>query len=525
VATGKAVVYQDFSGGVHIESGTYQIADNQCQDCRNVVAIEGGALDKRRGFERLSEIKDATDPTPVQLLNSAHTLFPVNLASESLLAVGPVYSGGATDSIVKVSTAGVATSLKAGLTANTRWEFVQGPIATDETPDQGPIYGINGVDTPQYWDGASSATANWAASNGTVPSTAKFLIYHLDKFWASGCVNCSGRIWSTGLSDDATPLPDPCNWDTDYIDDVDPEDGQDITGLGTVGPYLLVFKDRKSYVLSDPVGRAYRTLSSNIGCSAHRSIVETTRGTLFLSEDLGVCLTDGSQIQQVSESILPLLREVANNQPTALRNAVATYHEESYYLSVPYNDNENSIILEFQLDTGAWWIHSAAAADFALLDPTGTPRLYAAGPGVNRIFRAFSPNIYTDDGETYESYWTGPYWTWGNPHLNKRVSQYRVDGLGVWEVFAAETFNDSYDRLDYNAWEQPAVGNELFGGTGNFGADDGTLFGPSLGVTQRRYPTPLRGWGRAWSLKLTDESNTNQMSIYSVAAFLRARTD
>ena len=301
--------------------------------------------------------------------------------------------------------------------------------------------------------------------------------------------------------------------------------------MGKVGPYLLVFKDRKTYVLSDPTGRAYRPISSSIGCSAHRSIVETDKGTIFLSADMGVCITDGTNIQQISEAVRPLLRYVADNNPADLKRACATYHEESYYLSVPYGSGNNNIILEYKTDTRAWWIHTAAADDFALLDPHGTPRLYSAYPATNRIERSFAPNTYTDDDVPYESYWTGPHWTWGNPHLNKRVSQLRMDGLGVWKVFGVEQFADTYEELDSDPWEEaeglitfaPAVvDGEIFAPA----ADDGQVFAGGQGVFQKRYYTPLQGWGRAWSFKITDQGlSASSMAVYSIAAFLRARTD
>jgi hypothetical protein len=429
------------------------------------------------------------------------------------------------DAIANITISGVTTTLKTGLTANTQWEWVQGPLTTDEAPnEEGPYYGMNGVDTPQYWDGVSATTENWTATTGIIPPTAPYLIYHLDKFWASGCVNCQGRIWSTGLSGASTPLPDPGNWDTDFIDDVDPDDGQDITGLGKVGPYLLVFKARKSYVLSDPAGRAYRSLSSSIGCASHRSIVETAQGTLFLSEDLGVCITDGTNIRVVSDKIQPLLEEIAHSNPVALRRATATYLHDSYWLSVPYLDTKNTITLQYQLDTGAWWIHSFAAADFATLDVSGRKRVHSALPGVAGMNEILVDDVYSDNEVPYESYWEGPFWTWGAPHLNKRVNQYRIDGAGEWSVDAATTFGDIRENLDYIDWELgPTVeGNfgegENFGGVGVFGTD-------AAAVKQRRYYTPTNGWGRAWSLKLYDPDNVNLWAIYSVTGFLRPRSD
>lgn len=522
MAEGELVSYGDFSGGLNLTAGPYLLQENQCQDARNVTALRNGALAKRLGSSNVSIYENGSS---TEQITHAHTLFATTGVFDGFIAVGPVSPGEATDSIVKITSAGVTTTLETGLTANTKWEWVQGPLATDETPDQGPYYGMNGEDTPQYWDGSAGSCTNWVASTGTVPSGTPLLIYHLDKFWASGDPAYPGRIWSTGLNSDSTPLPDPCNWDTDFIDDIDPDDGETITGLGKVGPYLLVFKQRKAYVLSDPAGRAYRTLSSSIGCAAHRSIVETEAGTIFFSEDMGFCMTDGSNIRAISENIKPLLDTMSKTYPVALSDITATYYQGSYYASIPYGNSRNTVTLEYQVDTQSWWIHDLAIADFALLDTGTTSKLYGAGEQVAYLDSLFEEGIYTDREVAYDSYWIGPYWTWGAMHLNKRVTQYRIDGEGNWEVDAGTTFGDARERLDYTIWEEGTSDTTPFGAgaTGDF-AGTGNFAGSPV-FTQRRYYTPTDGWGRAWSLKIYDENNGSKLTIYSIAGFLRARKD
>jgi hypothetical protein len=592
MATGNPVLYTDFSGGLNLQAGPYLLEDNQCQDCRNVYANKAGALTKRYGSTRVGTYKNGS---AVEQITNAHTLFATTGTVTGFIGVGPVSPGAATDSIVKITTAGVATTLTTGLTVNKPWEWAQGPtsiadiatqlngsinnsittITVDSTAGapsagtlvieteqvtytgktgttftgctrganstsaashadnvavtikncpHGPYYGMNGTATPQFWDGAASSTAPWSANTGIIPTGTRFLIYAQDRMWATGDPSFPGRVWKTGVSSDAVPVPDPCNWDTDFTDDIDPDDGQAISAIGKVGPYVLVFKERKCYVISDASSGIYRTLSSSIGCISHRSIVETSSGTLFLSEDLGVCLTDGSEIRVVSENIKPMLDEVSTSQPLAYAKSVGTYYRDSYYLSIPYLDSKNSITLEYQLDTGAWWIHSFAAADFALLDSGSGLQLYAAGPSVATLDHVLDDSVYSDNSVAYTSYWEGPYWTWGAPHLNKRVTQYRIDGVGSWEVDAATTFGDIRERLDWLPWEEGETSGGGFGDTGTTFGGTGT-FGPGGTITEKRYFTPTDGWGRAWSLKLYDDLSTNAMAIYSVAGFLRPRSD
>ena len=531
MAFGSPVVYADFSGGINKQAGPYLLQENQCQDARNVTATPQGSLRKRNGFPEFSNLKNSSAVN--QLDGRAHSLAAATIAGQGtfLLAVGKTPSA-STDSIVSITTGGVATTRKTGLTQNRRWEFLQAPIETAPTPDEGPIYGINGIDTPQYWTGTGN-TGEWTAVNDVGASLSphpaqacQFMVYHLDRIWASGNTNDPGRIFSSGV--DGNGLPSPRNWDPLNHDYVDPADGEQITGLGKAGPYLIVFKNRKTYALTDPVSRSYRTISSSIGCVSNRSFAETAAGTMFLSEDLGVCVTDGSTVSVVSDAIEPFIKELCQAKPNAIKNAAATYRDDSYFLSMPSGQDYNTLTLEYQLTTQSWWIHTCASNQFALLDPSGEPKLYSAHPNSQSIQQAFALNNYADGGTAYESYWEGPFWTWGNPHINKRLNQLRADGLGTWEFQLREAFNVSYSAtLDEDIWEPPSVSGSGWGeGSIDFGDSDPLeIFGAAPGVTQKRYATPTRGWGRAWSLRVSDNNSVAPMELFSVAAFTRSRTD
>lgn len=535
MATGDPVLYADFSGGINTEAGPYLVAENECQDARNVTATRLGSFKKRNGFSRHSALKSGST---VLLDGAPHSLFAANVSTKVLLAVGNYYNN-SNDAIVKIASNGAATALKTDATANKRWEFVQGPLGepdnSDPTITQGPIYGLNGTDNPIYWDGTSNSTATWTAT-GEATHPAKYctmLIYSQDKLWAAGDTRAgfTGRIYSSGLNN-ALSAPDPCNWDSDLTLDIEPDDGEVITGLGTLGPYIVVFKNRKTYVIDNSAELTYRVVSSSVGCVAPRSVVETSTGTFFFSEDMGVCVTDGQSITKLSDNIDPTIEAIVKDRPLDIAKAAAVFFDNSYYLSVPVNSAANEILLEYNLDTQSWWIHSCPSNQFALLDPTGAPKLYSASPTNIVIHRAFDPAKFTDANATedlpYESYWEGPFWAWGQPHLNKRIAQYRMDGRGEWQTATASTFKGTYNDLGFGIlWEAGVDEGDDFGVTGEFGDpnETGSQFAPQGGVNQRRYPTPHQGWGRAWSLKVTDNAANADLEIYSISAFTRPRTD
>lgn len=506
MARGEPVIYSDFSGGINAEGAPYLLAENQCRSALNVRTSPLGSVKKRNGFTTFN------DSTLTSLLDSAHSLYGVNTSTKSLICVGK-QAGASNDRIVKITTGGVASTLKSTLTQGKRWEWVMGPTSGG----QGPIYGVNGTDTPQQWDGAAASTSDWTASTGSVPN-AKYLAYHATRIWAAGVTATPSRVFYSGLSGSA---PDPRNWDANNFVDIEPNDGQEITGLATCGAYLVVFKPHKTFVIYDPVTGANRRISAEVGCTAPRTAVESDRGTFFLSEDHGVAVTDGNKVERISDNIKPLLSTAASS-PTTFANAAAVWHEDSYHLAISLAGTRNDAILEYDVDTKSWWRHDISSNQFALSDPLGTPILYSVSPGTTaRVHKAYVSSVFADEGSTYTggAFWIGPYYVWGAPHLRKRVHQYRVDGIGNWGLSAATNFTDSFTNLDGEAWESTDTGG-TFGGSGIFGGS-GT-FGPTPGTVEWRYYTP--GFGRAWSLKFTN-TDTNDFELFSLTAMIRGRTD
>lgn len=515
MASGQSTNYIDFGGGVNAGAGRYLLAENQGKAGRNFKTTPIGSLKKRNGFSLTGT---------VTTLDSIHSLFAANTSTKYLIAVGKQASA-SSDRIVRVDTSGTLATLKSGLTLDKPWEWAQAPTSGGA----GPIYGLNGTDTPQQWDGAAGTTSNWVAGTGTVPSSAKYLLYHTDRLWATGSDTFPGRVWYSGLTGAAVPAPDPLNWDADNYVDIEPQDGEIITAIGTVGPYIVVFKPRNTYVITDPVTGAWRQLSDTIGCIANRSVAQTDRGTIFVDEGVGACVTDGSTVRKLDSGqeantgpVDPFLSQAAEDQPGDYHDSAATFWQGSYHLSIPYASASNDLILEYDTSTQGWWPHSRGSTDWALIDPVGTPKLYSASG--NKIYRAYAPDVFADEGVPYYTFFDTAYFPWGEPHLNKRVRQFRVDGSGDWGLRAARSFDEEYETLDYVTLETTASSGastsfgveDLLGGVGTFGA------GVQAGIAQRAYFTP--GFGRAWSLRIEDTSNVD-LEVFSLAVFLTGRTD
>lgn len=519
---GVPISYFNYSGGRNTQQAPYLLTDTECRDGLNVHTSLAGDIEKRNGFVTLTGATLTGSPVKATLV---HSLFPANTSTKSLLAVVRTAT---TDSIVKITTAGIASVLKTGLTANKLWYWAQADVGGGK----GPIFGLNGTDTPQRWDGAAAETSNWEATTGTVPKEAKYLTYHGSRLW---CAEGS-RLRFSGITGSS---PDPLNWDADDYVDLEPNDGQSITGIGTIGEYLIVFKARKVFKIYDLITGANQQISSEVGCVSHRSIQETTEGLFFLTEDQGVCKTNGATVTGLSEKVIPDFNNVSES-PDAQALAAGTLLGHRYYLSVSFEGTRNDHTLEYDLETKSWWLHDCATNEYALLDPGGTPVLYSADSLASaRVSKAFVAGVFTDNGSLYAggSFWTSPWYAWGvggktpNPHIKKRINELRVDGVGDWNVFLAEDFAEDFSGVEGEVWQSTETKEEVveettFGGAGSFGGA-GTFGGeqpkplPNT-ITDRRYYSV--GLGRAFSIKLTDSSEHN-FTINSSTFTLTPRTD
>lgn len=512
---GRGVVFDSYDGGVNLEASPYAIDTNQARDVLNVQTSPIGSVRKRNGFNYIGE----------GLLKLTSLWTYERGSTKYLMAIGD--EGGSTD-IYSFTPAGARTSRKgaATITADRLWEGIQAPISGG----QGPVYMLNGSDTPLQWTGSGNVAA-WTASSGTVPN-GKYILYHDNQVLIAGVetdYTTRSTLYRSGIAD-------PRVWASPSAATtlLDPDDGQELTGLGSVGPYPIVFKPRKCFVVTDTTTLAYRRLSSQTGTVSHRSIVPSEFGTFFLTSDRTICVTDGTNINHISQAIDPLLATIPS---TVLQNATAIFSNSRYYISISTSGAANDTILEFDTRTSSWWIHKIAldaegttggVNDWAMLDPSGAATLYAvdAASTSRYLYEAFKSGLYADVNShatsfPYYSRWTTGWNTFQQPHIRKIITQLRADAKGQFFLYSAKSFATSYTSESAINWEASEVGSTTFGGTGTFGGAGSYGDGAGL-IYETRFYTP--GVGRAWSFKF-ENFDTAAWELYSHTLGVDLRTD
>jgi hypothetical protein len=328
------------------------------------------------------------------------------------------------------------------------------------------------------------AEAGWEAEYASVEFQVERSYYGTSPNVPNGqyMVFAGNRIWMTGIKADPSAVwfseavsigeggeqADPSAWPKSNVVRFDGSDGYPITGIGTVGPYVLIFKEFKTWAIHDLNTGVNRKIADKIGCVASRSIVETQNGTYFLTADQGVYLTEGSKLHEMSYNVRPTLLKI---NATERANAAGEYYNNHYYLSFPYETSlVNNRTLDYDTILKSWWLHDLAGNQWCKFSATtGESNLFTIpAKASGGVVRAFVPNVFTDSGENYTgngvlgAFWISPwepfaYYIFRHrikaPFLKKRVRQIFFDGEGSIIPFVFKNFSLA------SAQEPAVVGN------------------------------------------------------------------
>lgn len=499
---GQPVRYIDFRGGLNTLDSDYLVGENECRDCRNMVSTTRGSIRKRDGHTTFCSLPFAGPP-----ISPVMSLYPVEIAGVTSLVTT------ISTKILTISTSGVETDRTGALTlsADARWDFCQAPVASS----QGPVYGVNGIDPPLFWSGSGNAAAYTRTGpseppiGGGASDRPRFIESWQNRVYMARSDNNRSRIWWSDVGD-------PHTWPAANVTDLDPNDGEEITGMGRVGPYLLVFKRTKTFLVYDSDTSANRVLSGAIGCVANRTIVETPMGTMWLSHGEGVVVTNGQTVKTISKKIQPTLDAAINAGSAA--NACGAWFNSHYYLGFSSAGGANDLLFDYDSLLESWWLHSTPLNQMAVVTAVDSPRLYSGSATASRVDRLFEPLAVVDNDASFTAYWLGPWLSFGEPYRLKRVREVNFDGIGTVTVGIGRDF--AYDVQDFKT-VRFAADDSTFGGEGTFGGAG--VFGGDAQQTQRASVfTP--GVARSWTLKLTT-SGDDATEIDSITWLIQKRTD
>ena len=418
--------------------GSPNLIDNrEWADLLNIEFDEGGVARKRMGFEQFATV--LTNATELS-----------TFVTESLNQVTTIDNG-----IFKYST---GTSWTADATVS---------FTVDK-----PVW-FTQARSAQYIFDETLGGAQWTGSvlsrPGTLPK-AKFSIFTQSYHIASGVDGQQNRVYiseladaskftrTTGSLNDATEVPGATVFSgtTANFIDIQPGDGDRITGLGTFQNVIIIFKQFSIYQMTfDDTGDPVVTPVTNAaGCISARSVVNVENDLYFLSrEGIRVLGNEPNFFSSIRTNILSKRIEptTRNINETYFTKSNAIYFDNQYIMSAPTSSATIDTTLVYNKEFQAWskWQGTESDANTKFVNSDNEQRLLFLAEDGTRV-NQFTPGVYSDDGVPIRAYLLSKVFDFKNPDITK----YFVD-LGL-------MFRTISGLVDLEVYTE---GNVLFGGS------------------------------------------------------------
>jgi len=224
---------------------------------------------------------------------------------------------------------------------------------------------VNATITTQKWAGTGAT----AALLGTPPANVKYIEKHANRMWMANSSAGKSRLHYSAL-DDVEDWTDTGDDGAGFID-VYPDDGEEITGIKSLGNILLVWKRTRTFAVYNykPSNFIVRELSPSVGCVANKTIVKTDTQAIFLSlSDVYFASIGG--VVRASDAIKPSLLDLT----TAAKEGAAAGHlnGQQYWLCYDSDaDSDNDVAFVLDYVNGIWSKYTNIEANVFMTDRNG----------------------------------------------------------------------------------------------------------------------------------------------------------
>lgn len=406
-----------FGGGVNIRDVPSALEEDEAIALANIILDERGGVSKRQGSTLISTVGTGTDRilsiyTWYRVASDPHVIIHL---SDGSLRYSTNYDTGSPS----------WTTIATGKSTSAPYNF-------ETYLDR--LYMSNGVNNYAKWDGT---TFTEMASN----PKGKYLKLWKDSMWVSG-VEGSGlenRIYSSNVGD-------PDTFGASSFVDIFKGDGDRIKALGADANALIPFKQRRFFIIFDPVTFANRLMDSEKGCESHRSLLYSEEGIYFLSS-VGICVYFGDgPAEMISGKIQPLFTASQLNY-TALDLACSYQDGVRFGWSLP---EASSAVPNLQIeyypryDKKPWTFHRLPARAMASVRKQTNVLLLYGHNASNKVEKAFVGS--TDDGTAFQALVEVGWYDFNSPLNWKYLNRVKLVGRGKFEIQFKRNFETAIKR-------------------------------------------------------------------------------
>ena len=149
------------------------------------------------------------------------------------------------------------------------------------------------------------------AYNGTIGTGKTFYIYGEDSYLYYSYIKTSG-------------IPYPESWAASHFLPIGKGDNDICTGIGTAHNQIVVFKTRRTVIVSGTSQSNYiaTTITTELGCVSGYTIDNNSNGDLLYLSEKGLCLTNGNEIVNLSESQIGNIFTGEGNPPWTVEKSL-----------------------------------------------------------------------------------------------------------------------------------------------------------------------------------------------------------
>lgn len=388
------------------------IKDEESSSLNNVVFVESGAISKSPGLTTVG--------------TSGLTVKPKGLAA---------FYPGTSRYLLTVD----GTSLK--YLNGATWTAISGASFTSGKE----VNFVQALDVLYIWDGDAAGCSLDSALTLTRLTTApraSFGIYYAGYQIVSGVDTKPNRIY---ISDTTTNLGDFTNASgtlstsaevpsatvfagtgANFID-VNPGDGDKITGFAKYQGVLIIFKERAIYQMTIASGgtATVTQITGSSGCVSHKSIDNVENDIFYLSRRGYYVLGNepnyfnSIRSNELSSRINPIIQTISSANLSRVASIFSDFRFYSSITSGGATTNNKTLIYDRRYLAWSQVDYINANAFTEYIDSTGAKHLYFASDDSAYVYE-ISDSYYSANSVAIDSYWVSKAFDIGKFDLNKR---------------------------------------------------------------------------------------------------------
>lgn len=499
----------DWTGGLNLRDDAFQLRENETPSCLNVRITEQGGFERRKPVRTINSTVLAATPRNIWgFYGNGVNQIVVQEADDIATSTGGNFTTRSPDALTMTATGIMRADSMARVT-----------VASSDAlyimrNTERAAFKWNGTATTVLADAHGAYNDNVGTPAGGKMPLAKFVCSHLGYLWVANTVE-AGTAKPNRVR--FSHPGEPEDWHTDHWFDIGSDDGDQITGLASMGDRLFVFRNRSVWVVSGysaDTFQASRYIADG-GAPAQEAVSVGPRGLAFFDRRNGVILISPKGDYNNLWDKLSIALETNTIPATQTDHVTVCWQQYRLFVSFPWDGssvNTRTFVFDPKVGKGgAWYGYGYGVGPMVDFQPGATDRAsLACSPNSARVWELDVVDQSLDDfgsgNATYESYLQTAWYSAGRPAVNKRWRRpsFVVDN-DINTTIAVKVYTD-YTSLA--AKRQFAINTVAASSGGMVWGDPwGTPWGPAPEGEQAI--ARGSGIGRAYAVSLRFEGPTN----------------